>query len=100
MNKKLDEITSKFIHSEGKVQEPSLKSYVQSLEELLNKMEAKTMTEARRLEIMKEQVKGIRRQSRRLEEKLSLMENENKTLREQIQLFEQEKNQDNQIEQG
>lgn len=88
---KLDENISKFVHSEGKFTEPSLKSYVQSLEELLNKMEAKTMTEARRLEIMREQVKGIRRQSRRLEERVSLLENDNKTLREQLQVLEESK---------
>ena len=89
---KLDAIVSKFVQSEGKFQEPSLKSYIQSLEEILNKMEARTMTESRRLEIAKEQVRGIRKQSRRLEERMSLLENENETLQEQIKVIEENKN--------
>ena len=89
---KLDEIIAKFIHSEGKFTEPSLKSYIQSLEEIVSKIESKSMTESRRLEIMKEQIRGIRRQSRRLEEKYSLLESQNKELREQILVLEETKN--------
>jgi ubiquinone biosynthesis protein UbiJ len=87
---KLDENIRKFIYSEGKFAEPSLKSYIQSLDEILAKMEARTMTEARRLEIAREQVKGIKRQTRRLEEKLFLAENEKKQLQEQLKILEEQ----------
>ena len=89
---KINENIRNFILSDGKFKEPALASYIQSLEEILNKMEAKTMTEARRLEIAKEQVRGIRKQSRRLEERMSLLENENETLQEQIKVIEENKN--------
>ena len=89
---KINENIRNYILSDGKFKEPALASYIQSLEEILNKMEAKTMTEARRLEIAKEQVRGIRKQSRRLEERMSLLENENETLQEQIKVIEENKN--------
>lgn len=85
---KLDENIAKFIRSEGKFTEPSLKSYIQSLQEILSAMEAKTMREARRIEMAKENLIGIRRQTKRLEERNSLLENQVSTLKEQIQIFE------------
>lgn len=87
----LDENIAKFIRSEGKFKEPSLKSYIQSLEEILNAMEARTLTEARRLEVARQQIKSIGRQTRKLEESMSLLENENKVLKEQIQILEETK---------
>lgn len=86
---KIDENIAKFVRSEGKFTEPSLKSYIQSLKELLDKMEGRTMTEARRIEIAKEQLNGIRRQTKRLEERMSLLEQEKKTLEERLTVLEE-----------
>ena len=88
---KLDEMTSRFIHSEGKFVEPNLRSHMQALEEILNNLQGRSTTESRRIEIAKEQLKGIRRQSRKLEEKLVLAENENKQLQERLSILEETK---------
>jgi hypothetical protein len=85
---RIEENIAKFIRSEGKFTEPSLKSYIQSLQETLSLMEAKTMREARRIEMAKESLSGIRRHTRRLEEKNELLESQVKTLQEQVQIFE------------
>ena len=88
---KLDEIIQKFVVSEGKFQEPSLRSYIQALEESLSKMEGRSMTEIRRIEIAKEQVKGVRRQVRRVEEHNAILESSNRELNEKLSILEEKK---------
>lgn len=80
----LNKLTRKFIMSEGTYREPSLRSYLQALEETLTKLSPRSQTDSRRLEVMKEQVRGIKRHFRRLEE-------ENKKLQEQISVLEESK---------
>lgn len=88
---KLDEIIRRFVFSEGKFTEPSLKSYLQALEETLNKIGPKSMPEIRRVEIAKEQLKGVRRHVRRLEEAKALLETQNQQLTERLSLLEETK---------
>lgn len=89
MAKTLNDMTRDFLLNEGGSKEPSLKSYIQALEENLLKFEARTNTEARRLEIATEQIRGIKRHSRKLEEKLFLLESENNKLQEQLKILQE-----------
>lgn len=91
MAKTLNDMTREFLFNEGEKREPSLKSYIQALEENLLKFESRTNTEARRLEIAAEQIRGIKRSSRKLEEKLFLLENENVKLQEELNLLQEKK---------
>lgn len=91
MAKTLNDMTRDFLLNEGSSKEPSLKSYIQALEENLLKFEARTNTEARRLEIATEQIRGIKRHSRKLEEKLFLLESENNKLQEQLKILQEDK---------
>ena len=68
-----------------------MKAWIQALEENLLKMEARSQTEARRIEIMKEQIKEVKRSARKLEERLFLMEEENVKLQEQVNLLQEKK---------
>jgi len=88
---KLDEITRNFVLSEGNFTEPSLKGYIQALEESLCKLQGKSMSESRRIEIAKEQLKGVRRQVRRLEEQKALLETQNRELNEKLSILEEGK---------
>lgn len=91
MSKTLNDLTRDFILNEGVVKEASLKAYIQALEENLLKLEARTNTEARRLEVMKEQIRGIKRNTRRMEEQLHLLESKNLELQEQLNLLQEKK---------
>ena len=70
---------------------PSLKSYIQALEENLLQFEARTNTEARRLEMANEQIRGIKRHARKIEERLFLLENEKIQLEEQLKVLQENK---------
>ena len=91
MSKTLNDLTREFLMNEGSTKEASLKAYIQALEENLLKFEARSNTEARRLEVMKEQLRGIRRNARRLEEQLHLLESKNIELQEQLNLLQEKK---------
>lgn len=91
--KNLNDLVRDFILNEGSIKETSLKAYIQALEENVLKLEARSNTESRRLEVMKEQLRGIKRNVRRLEEQLHLLENKNIELQEQINLLQE--NRDN-----
>jgi chromosome segregation ATPase len=91
MAKTLNDMTREFLFNEGEKRQPSLKSYIQALEENLLKFESRTNTEARRLEIAAEQIRGIKRSARKLEEKLFLLENENVKLQEELNLLQEKK---------
>lgn len=88
---KLNDITRKFLLNEANQQDPTLKSRLMALEELLNNIAGKSLAEVRRLEIIKEQVKEIKRNVRRLEEKNFILEQENKQLQEKLTLLEESK---------
>ncbi len=91
MPKTLNDLTREFLINEGNSNTPSLKSYIQALEESLLKFEARTNTEARRLEIANEQIRGIKRHARKLEEKLFLLESEKIQLEEQLKVLQENK---------
>ena len=80
----LRKLTRKFIQNEGRYKEPSLRSCLQALEETIAKFSPRSQSDSRRLEVVKEQVRGIKRHFRRLEE-------ENTRLQEQISVLEESK---------
>lgn len=90
-NSKLNDITRKFLLNEGDLSAPTLKSRLMALEELLSKISGKSLTEFRRLEIIREQVKEIKRNVRKIEERNFILEQENKQLQERLTLLEENK---------
>lgn len=76
-----DLITRKFLLGEG-ISSPSLRSYIQSLNEIIIALRPVTLTEKRRVEIALEHIKEIKRRSRKLEEKVLMLEEKLKVLEE------------------
>tara|TARA_R100000008_G_C3460033_1_gene103675 strand:+ start:207 stop:467 length:261 start_codon:yes stop_codon:yes gene_type:complete len=70
----LNKITKNFILGEGKSPSPSLFTYIQSLNETLSNIRARTQTDARRLSIAKEHLKEIKKGAKRLYEEVQLLE--------------------------
>ena len=66
-------MTRKFIMGEGK-SSATILSYVQSLSEIINRLSPRTVREKRDLEIAREHLSNIRRQSRRLMEQVQMLE--------------------------
>jgi len=76
-----DSMTRKFLIGEGH-SPPSVRSYVQSLSEILRNLNPKSQTEKRRVEIALEHVREIKRHTRKLEEKVLMLEDKLKVLEE------------------
>ena len=76
-------MTRKFLIGEGN-NSPSLRSYIQSLNELVVAFKPKTKTEKRRVEIALEHIREIKRHTRKLEEKVLMLE-------EKLQVLEEDK---------
>jgi hypothetical protein len=74
-------MTRKFLIGEGH-SPPSVRSYVQSLSEILRNLNPKTQMEKRRVEIALEHVREIKRHTRKLEEKVLMLEGKLKVLEE------------------
>jgi len=74
-------MTRKFLIGEGH-NPPSVRSYVQSLSEILRNLNPKTQVEKRRVEIALEHVREIKRHTRKLEEKVLMLEGKSKVLEE------------------
>ena len=74
-------MTRKFLLGERN-SPPSLRSYIQSLNELLKNLNPHTLTEKRRVEIALEHLSGIKRHTRKLEEKVLMLEEKLKVLEE------------------
>ena len=74
-------MTRKFLLGEG-YKSPSLRSYIQSLNEIIVALKPMTLTEKRRVEMALEHIKEIKRRSRKLEEKVSILEEKLKVLEE------------------
>jgi hypothetical protein len=87
----LNDLTREFLLNEGEKKSAPLKAWIQALEENLLKVDVKSQTEARRLEIMKEQMKEIKRGARRLEERLLVLLEENSSLQEQVKILQEGK---------
>ena len=77
----LDKITKNFILTEGTG--PTVVSWVQALSENIHSLKPRTVSENRRIEIMKHQIKEIKRSSRKMQEKISLLEEQVTTLKEE-----------------
>lgn len=79
----LDRLTKKFILGES-ISPPSLFTYIQALQETISNIRPKTVSDSRRLEMAKSQLKEIRKFSKKLQERVD-------TLEEQVKLLEEEK---------
>ena len=88
---KFDTIVRNFLLNEGEKVRPSLKSRLLSLEEMISSLVGRSMSENRKLEIVKEQLSNLKRDVRRLEERNSLLEVENKQLQEKLTILEESK---------
>jgi chromosome segregation ATPase len=77
---KLNELTKSFLINEGN--QPSVHSYIQSIEEALSTLNPKTKSDARRIEVARKHLREVRRQTRRLEESVSNLEEKLKLLEE------------------
>ena len=76
-----DSMTRKFLIGEGH-NPPSVRSYIQSLSEILKAISPKTQTERRRVEIALEHVREIKRHTRKLEERVVMLEEKLQVLEE------------------
>lgn len=88
---KLDTVIRHFLLNEGNSSNPSLKSRLFSLEEMISSLVGRTMSENRKLEIIREQISNLKKDVRRLEERNSLLEDENKQLQEKLMILEENK---------
>jgi len=88
---KLNSLTRNFLLNEGKNPPPSIKSRLFNLEEMISSIVGRSMSENRKLEIIREQFSSLRRDVRRLEEKNSLLEQENRELQEKLTILEESK---------
>jgi len=68
----------------GEARAPSLGSYIQAISEVLGSITPRSQRDSRRIEIAKESLKEVRRHSRRLQERVTLLE-------EQVQILEESK---------
>ena len=80
----LNKMTREFIVNEGQNNGPDIHSYIQSLAEILQGMKPKSMKEARRLGVARQQIKEVKKMARRLDERIN-------TLEEQVNLLEEYK---------
>lgn len=76
-------ITRKFLLGES-YKEPTVESRIQTLYEILENIMPKTASESRRLEVAKEQVRGIRRQHKKMLENYKMLEERVRMLEENI----------------
>ena len=83
MKNSLNSITRNFILSEG--QGPTINSWIQALTENVNAFKPRTISEERRIEVMKHQLRELRRVSRRMSEQINRLE-------EQVNILQEEKN--------
>lgn len=79
----LHRITRRFIMGEA-FDPPTIRSYIQSLEETLRSLSPKTIKEQNKLQIAKQHLKEVRRHVRRMEERLTILE-------EQVSVLEEKK---------
>jgi len=77
----LSKITKKFILGES-FSPPSLFSYIQALQETMSNMVPRTVSETRRLEVAKSQIREIRKFSKKLQERVDILEEQVKVLEE------------------
>ena len=73
-------MTREFIMGEAK--KPSVISYIQSISEVLESITARTRTDERRIEVAKANLLEVRRRTRRMAERVSVLEEQVKILEE------------------
>ena len=78
----LRSLTRNFILNEGSG--PTITSWVQALSENINALKPRSLSEERRVEVMKHQLRELKRCSRRMQEQLTKLE-------EQVTLLEEDK---------
>jgi|TARA_R110000824_G_scaffold152303_2_gene323498 hypothetical protein len=78
----LRSLTRNFILNEGSG--PTITSWVQALSENINALKPRSLSEERRVEVMKHQLRELKRCSRRMQEQLIKLE-------EQVTLLEEDK---------
>jgi uncharacterized protein (DUF3084 family) len=66
----------------GESRAPSLASYIQSISEVLDAVSPRTRTDERRIDMAKQSLREVRRQSRRLQERVNVLEEQVKILEE------------------
>ena len=66
----------------GESRPPSLASYIQSISEVLQAGTPRSRTDERRIEMAKSSLKEVRRHTRRLQERVNLLEEQVKVLEE------------------
>jgi len=79
----LNSLTRNFILSEGTG--PTMNSWIQALSENVGAFKPRTLSEERRIEVMKHQLRELRRSSRRMQESLNKLE-------EQVNVLQEDKN--------
>jgi|TARA_Y100000296_G_scaffold10030_1_gene11515 polyhydroxyalkanoate synthesis regulator phasin len=68
----------------GESRSPSIASYIQSVSEVLECLTPRSRTDERRIEIAKQSLREVRRHSKRLQERVNVLE-------EQVQVLEENK---------
>lgn len=82
----------KFTLGEGITKEPSMMSYLQTLEEVVSNVSPRNQADARRLEMALEAIRGTRRHYKRLKEENAKLMEQNSSLEEQLKVLEENKN--------
>ena len=80
----LNDLTRKFILSEGDSRESSVYTYLQSIKEIMDSMSPSSLRDRRRLQVMKEHLKEGKRHTRKLQERITILE-------EQVEILEESK---------
>lgn len=81
----LNSLTKDFILNEGAG--PTINSWIQSLSENINALKPRSLSEERRIEVMKHNLRELRRVSRRMQEQINKLE-------EQVNILQEEKKSD------
>lgn len=81
MKVNLNKITKNFILNEGQL--PTIDSWIQALAENISALNPKALYEKRRVEVMKQQLNELRREARRMNSRIGVLEEELKVLKEE-----------------
>jgi|TARA_R110002020_G_scaffold156278_1_gene338263 hypothetical protein len=76
----LHSLTKEFILNEGKG--PTINSWIQALAENIGALKPRSLSEERRVEVMKHQLRELRRSSRRMQEQITTLEEQVTVLQE------------------
>lgn len=83
--------TKRFILGEVRQSEPSMQSYLRSLEEMLNNFSSRSQADGDRKEMALEALRGVKRHCRRLREKNIKLAEERDRLQERLSILEENK---------